>query len=216
MTEKKKPTLEQIQEYRKQCKTAVTERDFDAIEAFAQEYDVFTSVYEEGGKMGVKDAAGEILVPAIFDDIAYTYSDSLRGFIVPVVKDGKMALVKPDGKGTMVSDFIYDSVQFHDGFFFLEKEGKFGLATSAGHVVVPAEQDEVFVPINDLVVFTKDGKNGFAMLGTDLITEAEYEDFELTDTDCLKVIKDGVEGYVDCEGRFTEDEDERYFTAAFD
>lgn len=216
MTQKKKPTQEQIQEYRTMCKRAVTNEDLKAIEAFAQEYDTFTFVYEENGKMGVKDAAGYVLVPAQFEDIAYTYADSCRGFAVPAIRSGKMALVKPDGQGTLLSEFVYDSVQFQDGFFILVKDGKFGLATAGGHVVVPAEQDEVFLPMNDLVVFTKDGKNGFAMLGTDLITGAEYEAYEMTETDYLQVIKDGETGYIDADGRFTTDEDERYFNAAFD
>jgi hypothetical protein len=95
------------------------------------------------------------------------------------------------------------------------KEGKFGLATSGGYVVVPAEQDEVFYPINDLVVFTKDGKNGFAMLAG-LITEAEYDDYELMDSEYLKVFKDGMAGYIDANGNFTEDEDEMFFNAVCD
>ena len=216
MTQKKKPTPEQIYEYRKQCKSAVTNEDLRNLEAFASEYDTFTYVYEEDGKMGVKDAAGDVIVPAQFDDVAYTYADPFRGCAVPVLRSGKMALVRPDGKGTLLTEFIYDSVQFQDCFLFLVKDDKFGLATSGGHVVVPAEQDEVFLPMNDLVMFTKDGKNGFAMLGTDLITEAEYEAFEMTDTEYLQVVKDGVTGYIDADGHFTTDEDERFFNAAFD
>ena len=210
MTQKKKPTPEQIQEFRRIYKTAVTSEDYDKVNAFTDEYDTFTCAFEENGMMGVKDAAGDVLVPAKFDDIAYTFADIFRDTAVAVVKAGKMALVKPDGQGTMLTDFVYDSIQFQDGFYFLVKEGKFGLATSGGHVVVPAEQDEVFYPINDLAVFTKDGKNGFAMLAG-LITEAEYDDYELMDSEYLKVFKDGMAGYIDANGNFTEDEDEMFF-----
>ena len=45
---------------------------------------------------------------------------------------------------------------------------------------------------------------------------AEYEAYEMTETDYLQVIKDGETGYIDADGRFTTDEDERYFNAAFD
>lgn len=215
MTQKKKPTPEQIQEFRRIYKTAVTSEDYDKVNAFTDEYDTFTCAFEENGMMGVKDAAGDVLVPAKFDDIAYTFADIFRDTAVAVVKAGKMALVKPDGQGTMLTDFVYDSIQFQDGFYFLVKEGKFGLATSGGHVVVPAEQDEVFYPINDLVVFTKDGKNGFAMLAG-LITEAEYDDYELMDSEYLKVFKDGMAGYIDANGNFTEDEDEMFFNTVCD
>ena len=216
MTEKKIPTAQQMKEYRDLRGSMTTEGDFEKVQAFENEYDIFTQVFTENGKMGVKDAAGDVIVPAQFDDVAYTYADPFRGCAVPVLRSGKMALVRPDGKGTLLTEFIYDSVQFQACFLFLVKDGKFGLATSGGHVVVPAEQDEVFLPMNDLVMFTKDGKNGFAMLGTDLITEAEYEAFEMTDTEYLQVVKDGVTGYIDADGHFTTDEDERFFNAAFD
>lgn len=216
MTQKKRPTPEQILEYRRMCETAATSADYDKINAFTEEYDTFACVFEENGKKGVKDAAGEVLVPAQFDEVTYTFADIFRGTAIAVIKAGKMALVKPDGQGTMLTDFIYDSIPFQDGYYFLMKDGKFGLATSGGHVVLPAEQDEVFLPMNDLVVFTKDGKNGFAMLGTGLVTEAEYEDYELTDNDYLKVFKDGQAGYIDAEGKFTEDEDEMFFNADCD
>ena len=216
MTQKKTPTPEQIQEYRRICETAVTSEDYDKVNAFTDEYDTFTYVFEESGRMGVKDAAGEVLVPALFDDVAYTFADFFRGTAVAVIRSGKMALVKPDGKGTMLTDFIYDSIHFQDGFYFMVKDGKYGLATSGGHVVVPAEQDEVFMPINHLASFTKDGRNGFAMIGTGLITDAEYEDYDLTESDYLKVYRNGLPGYIDAEGNFTEDEDEMFFNAACD
>ena len=216
MTEKKIPTVTQMKEYRQMRKTMTSQADYDKVLAFEQEYDVFTQVYSENGKLGVKDAIGEVLVPAIFDEIAYTYSDSCRGFAVPVIKDGKMALVAPDGKGTMLTEAIYDQIRFCDCSFILYKDGKQGLATGGGLVVVPAEMDEVFLPMNGLVVFTKDGKNGFAMSGTGLITEPEYDDFEITDGEYVKVFKNGEEGYIDEEGHFTTDEDMRFFHADVD
>ena len=66
MTEKKIPTVEQLNDFRQQVKTAVTSSDYDKLNAFIEEYDLYTKVFEENGKMGVKDAAGQILVPAEF------------------------------------------------------------------------------------------------------------------------------------------------------
>ena len=83
MTDKKTPTIEQMADYRQMYKTAVLAADFDRIQAFESEYDVFTKVYEENGLMGVKDAAGDVLVPAMFDDVACTFTDCCRGFAIP-------------------------------------------------------------------------------------------------------------------------------------
>ena len=91
MTQKKTPTPEQIQEYRRICETAVTSEDYAKVNAFTDEYDTFTYVFEESGRMGVKDAAGEVLVPALFDDVAYTFADFFRGTAVAVIRSGKMA-----------------------------------------------------------------------------------------------------------------------------
>lgn len=195
------------------AKNMNSQADFDKVLAFEQEYDVFTKVYSEDGKFGVKDAIGEILVPAMFDEVGYTYADSCRGFAVPVIKDGKMALVSPDGKGTMLTDAIYDEIRFCDCSFILYKDGKQGLATDSGLVVVPAEMDEVFIPMNDLVVFTKDGKNGFAMSGTGLITEPEYDDFVIAENEYLMVFKNGQKGYINEQGSFTTEEDMKFFHA---
>ena len=54
MTDKKTPTIEQMADYRQMYYTAVLAADFDRIQAFESEYDVFTKVYEENGMMGVK------------------------------------------------------------------------------------------------------------------------------------------------------------------
>ena len=101
MTEKKIPTAQQMKEYRDLRGSMTTESDFEKVQAFENEYDIFTQVFTENGKMGVKDALGEVLVPAEYDEIGCTFADYCRGFAVPVVRDGKMALVSPDGKGTL-------------------------------------------------------------------------------------------------------------------
>ena len=95
------------------------------------------------------------------------------------------------------------------------KDGKMGLTTGNVDVVVPAEMDEVYTPVNELVVFKKDGKYGFAMLGTDLVTSPDYDEYDFTDSEYLIVYKDGVKGFIDDEAAFTTDEDEKFFNSLF-
>ena len=118
MQEKKTPTVEQVMEYRTWM-SKLTDESMEKITAFEREYDVFTKIYEEDGHYGVKDACGEVLMPALFDDIASTFMDECRRWAVPVVNDGKMALVAPDGKGTLLIPFDYDKIHFYFGFFYL-------------------------------------------------------------------------------------------------
>ena len=217
MTEKKIPTTQQMKEYRQLRKTMTTAEEYEKVMAFEEEYDIFTQVFTEEGRKGVKDAAGEVLVPAEFDEVGCTFADFCRGFAIPVVKDGKMALVSPDGKGTLLTEPVYDHICFDDCFFVLVKDGKKGLATGGGEVIIPAEMDEVYTPFNSLTAYSKDGKFGFAMIGYGLMTDPVYESYDIeSGTEYLQVVKDGVSGYIDESGEFTTEEDERFFHASCD
>lgn len=52
MTQKKKPTPEQIQEFRRIYKTAVTSEDYDKVNAFTDEYDTFTCAHASEAAYG--------------------------------------------------------------------------------------------------------------------------------------------------------------------
>lgn len=60
--------------------------------------------------------------------------------LFPVVNGAKMALVASDGKGTLVSDFEYDSVHFVDGFYITIKDGVKGYIDSEGHFTQDEEE----------------------------------------------------------------------------
>ena len=79
-------------------------------------YIKFHEIYEENGKYGIKDADGNILLSAQYDFIRtpYVYVDDLRTMPVIAQKNGKMGLVLPDRKDTVVADFIYDNISLRD------------------------------------------------------------------------------------------------------
>ena len=212
MTEQKKPTVEQLNDFRQLIKTAACEADTDKLNAFINEYDIYTQIYEENGMKGVKDAAGQVLVPAAFDEVCYTFADHFLPHAVPVIKDGKFAFAAQDGTGTLLSDFEYDDIVYTaECCYIVVKDDKKGLALSDGTLVIPAQMDDIYTPFNGLGGYEKDGKHGFSLVYEQLTTEAIFEDYEIGEDDYLIVIKDGVRGYVDSQAQFTTDEDERYF-----
>ena len=151
------------------------------------------------GRMGVPYREKNISIIMIAINAPQDYISEITG------KIGRLDGVK--------SEFEYDSVHFTDGFYILIKEGKQGLADGCGQVLIPATMDKVYVPFNSLVVYENEGKYGFAMLGYDVYTETVYDDYDVIDEN-LEVIKDGVKGYIDFEGNFTQDEDEKFFNCS--
>ena len=84
-------------------------------------------VFEENGKYGMKDADGNIILPAEYDFLRtpYVYVDDLRTLPVIAQKNGKMGLVIPDSNNTIVADFIYDNISLRDEPpFFEAQKGK--------------------------------------------------------------------------------------------
>jgi len=76
----------------------------------------FHTIFEENNLFGIKDYEGKVIIPAKYNFLRtpYVYVDDLRSMPVIAEKDGKMGLVLPDGKGTVVADFIYSDIQLRD------------------------------------------------------------------------------------------------------
>ena len=79
-------------------------------------YEQYHEVFEEDGHFGIKDHKGNVLIPAHYDFLRtpYVYVDDLRTLPVIAQRDGKMGLILPDGKETVVADFIYDDISLRD------------------------------------------------------------------------------------------------------
>lgn len=98
------------------------------VERMKQKYLRFHEVYEEQGKYGIKDHEGRVLVPARYDFLRtpYVYVDDLTTLPIIAEKDGRMGLVLPDGRDTVVVPFEYDDISLRDEepWFELTKEGR--------------------------------------------------------------------------------------------
>lgn len=79
-------------------------------------YIQYHEVFEENGKFGIRDYKGDVLVHPLYDFLRtpYIYVDDLIMMPVIAEKDGKMGLIMPDTKDTIVADFIYDDISLRD------------------------------------------------------------------------------------------------------
>lgn len=76
----------------------------------------FHEVFEENGKFGIKTHEGEVLISASYNFLRtpYVYVDDLKTMPIIAEKEGKMGLVLPDGKDTVVVPFEYDDISLRD------------------------------------------------------------------------------------------------------
>lgn len=86
------------------------------LASIKKKYIKFHKVIEQDGKFGLATEDDVVLLPAEYDFIRtpYVYVDDLSRLPVIAEKNGKMGLVLPDGKGTVVRDFIYSDIQLMD------------------------------------------------------------------------------------------------------
>lgn len=82
----------------------------------------YHEVFEENGKFGIRDYNGEILVHPLYDFLRtpYVYVDDLRHIPIIAQKDGKMGLIRPDGKDTVAVPFEYDDISLREEYPYFE------------------------------------------------------------------------------------------------
>lgn len=99
-------------------------------------YMQYHDIFEQDGKFGMRDHKGKTLIPPKYDYLrtCYVYLDDLSLMPVIAQKDGKMGLVLPDGKDTVVAGFIYDDIALRDDppYFEASKDGMTILLNSDG------------------------------------------------------------------------------------
>ncbi len=105
-----------------------------------EKYIQYHEVFEENGKFGIKDHQGNVMVSPSYDFLrtCYVYVDDT--ILTPVIaeKGGKMGLVLPDGKDTVVADFLYDDISLRDEYpcFEATKDGMSGLIDKDGNFIL--------------------------------------------------------------------------------
>ena len=99
MTEKKIPTVEQLNDFRQQVKTAVTSSDYDKLNAFMDHCKPLAVPVLKDGKfaLAAQDGKGTMLSGFEFDEIHYTPE-----YCYILVKDGVKGFI--DSKGAFTTD----------------------------------------------------------------------------------------------------------------
>ena len=79
-------------------------------------YIKYHEVIERNGRFGILDYRGRTLVEPKYEFLrtCYVYVDDLRTMPLIAQLDGKLGLILPDGKDTIVAPFIYDSISLRD------------------------------------------------------------------------------------------------------
>ena len=164
----------------------------------------------ENGKKGVKNLEGSIIVPANYDEIAYTYGRMVhKGYPYVAIRDGKMGLVAPDGKGTELTDFVYDNISLFSsmpcGWLWYQKDGskQFGIMTIDGKEVMPCKLDSYGVGCQT-IYFDSGDRHGLLQAGIGVLLEPIYDDIEVEDPDSPIIFTlNGEKGYVrSTDGKF--------------
>ena len=183
-------------------------------------------VFSVDGKYGLRRITGEVIVPALFDEIPERYNyvfeiEETWGYCrcIPVVRNHKYALCKMDGKGTLVTDFVYDKIFRYFGsrvnFFVVMRDGKKGVIYQNGDEAVPCEMDEVYEmqDWDGIIPYKKDGKWG---LFYSVATEPIYDDIIIQSEWYAQVKKDDTWYYLDYEGNPVTDVKDAFFASYYD
>lgn len=237
-----KPTEEQAREYVKCVKTlqcfyenrypeGMEKISWDEYHVLSKKEEEFAEmaldmrdvVFEENGKVGLRSVTGELLVPAIFDEIPERY-DCISEIQepcgrIPVVRDHKYALCETDGKGTLVTDFSYDRIfrYFWSRFqyFITVNGGKKGVIDISGEEIVPCEMDEIYemIDLDGCMPLRKGDKWGLVFY--DVATEVIYDDYKI-ESEMGMVKKDGKWYYIDYNGQPVTKREKGCFISTYD
>jgi len=208
-------TVEQVKEY-EELNERLDRMDFQLVpnaeaRAIMKRLDALKTGYDwanyvftdpETGKKGIKDVAGNILVPAQYD--GFTSPGSyLWCHTQPQValKDGMYGIVAADGTGKELSDFRFDFLllDYYTSLYIAYWDGnkeKFGFVTHEGVLFIPNVLTKAHEPWNDFMLLEGDGKFGALDVRTFEFVLPTYDKVDYTPDEDVVFYKDGVEGYI--------------------
>lgn len=207
----------QVEELRNNENCTTTENaqfDFAVrnINTILNSYNLFDEVFEENDKHGVRNLAGEIIVPAIYDDIpeTYRYDGKQRVIPQPVIDNKLYGLAAADGSGNLIAPCVYNRLWISETFhtFYVITAGHMGLISATGVTIIPPIMDKIYEESNGIRQFCRDGKWGLLAYGWLYVAPLFDEMIDDDPDECISVRLGNVWGWLDKDGRFTTNEDE--------
>lgn len=180
-------------------------------EELNDKYKFFDIVFDEDGKKGLKDIAGNVRVPALYYDFCETYAyGEFRSLPVAAFDaNNKCALVKTDGTGTPLCPFDFDYIGLIDWthFFIAKKGNKCAILDCNGNMLVEPIIDVYHETLNGVTCFESNGKYGL-ITNNGLYVAPIYDDMNSDDTDNIYVTLGEKKGYLDYDdGHFIDEND---------
>ena len=179
---------------------------------YSKQFDWYDVPFESGGKYGLKDITGKIVVPARYDGF-FEYANFLfcTAKVCIAIKDGKFGFVERYS-GVEKSGFVYDKLN-HISYvmgcisqevllFWRDGSQAFGLISVDGNECIPCLIDEVIFLNPQGLYFRSGEKYGYFDFLSWKYLEPIYDRLEFDYDSPVVFVKNNVEGYVTKDGKF--------------
>ena len=188
-------------------------------------YDWMDYIVEENGCEKLMNIKDDVLVPPLYEHLSGCCG-KINDKKTPIIaqKGSLWGLVLPDGNGTQIGSFEFDSIECRDKFFVVAKSGKFGVIDKNGKLLVPCIMEEIVMhPIfithvddghswyDDCMFELRNGGKVGVLTMDGQYVKPSYDKIlfsEIVETDeALGAILDSKDGCVSIDGRLVPDED---------
>lgn len=177
--------------------------ELDELNSIMGSYNWFTQLFVEDGKKGMKNAVGDVIIPAKYEEIGYTFSQ-VGGYFgpVPAKKEGKFGLVSTEGDAQEITPFVYDWLDRMDWvpiFLFWKDESlSFGIVSFDGEELVPCVLDEIREGISGHIFYYRSGEKwGLLDVNLWVALQPVYDNIEFADmNEPVLFTLNGEQGYV--------------------
>lgn len=194
------------EDYKRYCELLgkdLSDESFAEINELKSTKSFFTQVITgPDGKKGLRHPSGKILVPTIYEGIAFTHDVTFFDRAVVVAcQDGKEALVKADGTGEKITDFLYDSIgcaEFNSGYFYYRRGGSlaYGIMKYDGKEIIPCIIDKHYEPFSTCMIFKTGYYYGLWDFGEKILMPI-FENIEYDVEEPLMFTLNGERGFMD-------------------
>ena len=162
------------------------------------------------------------LIPCVFDEILITFDAKERKeYPIPVRKDGKCGLVKPDRAATPVTPFKYDLL-FREPYtdyvkYIAVLDGKYGVVNTEGKEIIPCILDNIFQrqDTDGFLPVLKDGKWGI-FTDCEMFIYPKFDELAIRSEDYLRARIGSRWGWVTEKGNLSNNKRHAVFGSWYD